>query len=107
MERESFRKNREPDYPLDTYPPFAIGCSGYAMNRVMVQYFYDNASLRYYANEDAGFGIWLSEAPFANQVRFINDRRMECDGVCRKNSITVGHDMNEIAMRVCHAKHTV
>eukprot|EP00854_Cymbomonas_tetramitiformis_P001658 gene1660-2304_t len=99
-------KNLELRYPPSTYPTFAIGCRGYVMNRIVLQYFYDNTSLFYYMNEDTGFGIWISEASFSHPVRFVHEHRMRCDGMCTKNSITTGHNMNEIAMRTCHEKHT-
>jgi Galactosyltransferase len=116
-------------YPHHTYPTFALGSSGYAINRAIVkyigeQYQYDSGDLKQlqvterenlvdsrmrlqiYQGEDVSLGIWLEEAHQHFQEEptlFIDSPYFVTDADCYKlDSLSIGHSLTAKQMLDCY-----
>ena len=91
------------------YPKYCNGAAGHIISRPLAQYLVDNSEkLIRYALEDASIGIWLSEAPFRDEVNFVDNKLQTMIGFSAcidPKFMVIGHNLRPGQIKICGELH--
>eukprot|EP00656_Telonema_subtile_P051560 TRINITY_DN6967_c0_g1_i2.p1 TRINITY_DN6967_c0_g1~~TRINITY_DN6967_c0_g1_i2.p1 ORF type:complete len:257 (-),score=67.06 TRINITY_DN6967_c0_g1_i2:147-917(-) len=102
----------EVNYKEKVYPRFPLGSCSHTVSRPIAQYVASKRDLFHYQGEDTSLGIWLHEAPFRDQVQFVEVGKqwVSMNGDCGDKSklvILIGNKHRESELRACSPQDDV